>query len=69
MDPQDIEKSMLSGSDNFVVDNNTSEKNIANADTYNQELNAHWKKRLSRDIYVSEAVEIIIDCINLTSKK
>ena len=68
MDPQDIEKSMLSASDNFVVDNNTIEKMAINAD-YDQELNAHWKKRLSRDIYVSEAVQILIDYINLTSKK
>lgn len=69
MDPQDLEESMLSTSDNFMVDNNTNEKNAANADSYDQELNAHWKKRLSRDIYVSESVQILIDYINLTSKK
>jgi carboxyl-terminal processing protease len=69
MDAQELEKSMLSVTDNFMVDNNTNEKNSVFADTYDQELNAHWKKRLSRDIYVSEAAQVLIDYINLTSKK
>ena len=69
MDPQGLEKSMLSVADNFSVDNNTVEKNSLFADSYDLELNNHWKKRLARDIYVSEAVEVLIDYINLNSKK
>jgi carboxyl-terminal processing protease len=69
MDPQDLEKSMLSSMDNFAVDNNTVEKNSFFADSYDQEINDRWKKKLSRDIYVSEAVQVLIDYINLTSIK
>jgi carboxyl-terminal processing protease len=68
MDPQDLEKSTFSPDDNFMVDNNSTEKNSLFPDNYDQELNANWKKRLSRDIYVSEAVQVLIDYINLTSK-
>ena len=69
MDPQDLEKSMLSGTDNFLVDNNSVEKSALLTDSYDQELNENWKKRLARDIYVSESVQVLIDYINLTTKK
>jgi hypothetical protein len=68
MDPGELEKKIKSVDPAFMVDNNSGERNSIYANNYDLEVDKNWKKRLAEDIYISEAVQVLNDYINLISR-
>lgn len=53
----------------YKVENTLPDKEFIKQSNFESEINNSWLKRLQQDAYVDEAVHILIDYINLLSKK
>lgn len=69
MSEEKLQAGMQVKGEGYQVDNTTPDKEFLKKGNFETEINNRWLKRLQQDVYIEEAVHILIDYINLLSRK